>query len=217
MTNKRMKKLEPPSKAEMALMPLFPGLTLEQILVPSTAAEFSAAGAELSGCRLVGFDTESKPCFRPGQVSDGPHLIQLTTLSRAYLFQLQHAGCHALLAQLLESPSLIKVGFGLQSDRGHLLRKLGITPRGLLDMNQLFRAQGYRKEIGIKAAVALVFGQRFQKSKHVSTSNWALAELRTNQRLYAANDAYAALRVLDAMKMSMSQLPILGLEGADLV
>ncbi|MFT6917124.1 MAG: ribonuclease D [Motiliproteus sp.] len=208
MTKTPSKKREPPSKEIVASMPLFPGMTLEQIRVPSTRAGFAEALDDLSGCRFVGFDTESKPCFRPGQVSDGPHVIQLTTLKRAYIFQLRHDDCHALVARLLESPSLVKVGFGLKSDRSHLLRKLGIRPRGLLDMNLLFRAEGYRKELGIKAAIALVLGQRFQKSKHISTSNWALAELRTNQLLYAANDAYAALRLLTVMNRSESQLPI---------
>ncbi|MEH6822342.1 MAG: 3'-5' exonuclease [Motiliproteus sp.] len=206
------KKLEPPSKADIALLPPFTGLTLEQIIVPSTQAEFVAAAADLSRCRYVGFDTESKPCFRPGQISDGPHVIQLTTLKRAYIFQLQHDACHALVAELLQLPTLVKVGFGLKSDRGHLLRKLAIKPRALLDLNLLFRAEGYRKEIGVKAAIAVVLKQRFQKSKHVSTSNWALPELKSNQLLYAANDAYAALKVLEAMNKADSQLPILDQE-----
>ena len=202
------KQLEPPAKAQIALMEPFSGLGLDSIQVPTNEAEFSAAAADLSSCQFVGFDTESKPCFRPGQVSDGPHVIQLTTLDTAYIFQLHHPGCHAAMAMLLESSSIIKVGFGLKSDRRHLLRKLGIRPRALLDMDAVFRLQGYRKEMGIKAAVAVVFNQRFKKSKHVSTSNWAIHQLKPNQLLYAANDAYVALRVLAEMNIPKAELPI---------
>jgi ribonuclease D len=205
-------KLEPPSAAEIALMPPFTGLTLEQIRVPVTEVEFAAAAKALMGCRFLGFDTESKPCFRPGQTSDGPHVIQLTTSDTAYIFQPQQGVFHPLVLQLLQSSEVVKVGFGLKSDRSHLLRKLGIRPRALLDMNHLFRLEGYRKEMGVKAAVALVCQQRLQKSKHVSTSNWALAELRPNQLLYAANDAYAALKVLQGMAKAESALPIMDRE-----
>jgi ribonuclease D len=205
MTNKR----EAPSKAEIDLLQPFPGLALKNIVVPATQEQFSAALADLSRCRAVGFDTESKPCFKPGQVSDGPHVIQLTTLDTAYIFQLRHIDCHEIVTQLLESPTLVKVGFGLKSDRRHLLSRLGITPRALLDMNTLFRSEGYRKEMGVKAAIAVIFNQKFEKSKHVSTSNWALTQLKTNQLLYAANDAYAALKVLDAMNKAESELPIM--------
>jgi ribonuclease D len=44
-----------------------------------------------------------------------------------------------------------------------------------------------------------VLQQRFHKSKKTTTSNWAQAELSPTQRLYAANDAYAALRVYQTL------------------
>ncbi len=207
------KEREAPSKTEIALLEPFVGLALENIVIPTTAAQYAAAAKDLCRCRFVGFDTESKPCFRPGEISDGPHVIQLTTLTTAYIFQLHREDGDGIVAQLLESDTLVKVGFGLKSDRRHLLRKLQIKPRALLDMNALFRAEGYRKEMGIKAAIAVVFKQRLQKSKRVSTSNWAQTELKPNQLLYAANDAYAALKVLEAMNKAEQELPIMGLRS----
>lgn len=204
------KQVQPPSKAEIALLPPFAGLPLSRIRVPVTAAQCADAAADLSDCQFIGFDTESKPCFKPGEVSEGPHVVQLTTLETAYIFQLHRTACHPVVTQLLESTRLVKVGFGLKSDRRHLLRKLGIRLGAVLDMNTVFRADRYRKEIGVKAAIAVVFRQRFQKSKRVSTSNWALAELKTSQLLYAANDAYAAVKVLEAMDKELAGLPISG-------
>jgi ribonuclease D len=46
---------------------------------------------------------------------------------------------------------------------------------------------------------ALLFNQRFIKSKKAATSNWANARLSEAQLVYAANDAYAAIRVWHAL------------------
>jgi ribonuclease D len=53
--------------------------------------------------------------------------------------------------------------------------------------------------MGVKGAVAVLFNQRFIKSKKASTSNWALPNLSQAQLIYAANDAYAAIRVFHAL------------------
>jgi len=51
----------------------------------------------------------------------------------------------------------------------------------------------------VKAAVAVLFKQRFAKSKKAATSNWAAPNLTESQLIYAANDAYAAIRVYEAL------------------
>jgi ribonuclease D len=56
--------------------------------------------------------------------------------------------------------------------------------------------------MGVKAAVAVLFHQRFQKSKKAATSNWANAVLSESQLVYAANDAYAAMRVWEKLAES---------------
>jgi ribonuclease D len=56
--------------------------------------------------------------------------------------------------------------------------------------------------MGVKGAVAVLFNQRFIKSKKAATSNWANAQLTEAQLTYAANDAYAAVRVYNALGLS---------------
>jgi len=51
----------------------------------------------------------------------------------------------------------------------------------------------------VKSAVALVLNRNFQKSKQVTTSNWAVQQLSPRQACCAANDAYAALQVWNAL------------------
>jgi ribonuclease D len=205
---KKSDEIEAPAKAEIALLEPFAGLTLAQIIVPETTAEFEAATADLMRCRFVGFDTESRPTFQKGETSAGPHIVQLTTLEHAYIFQLYREESHRFLTAIIESTHSVKVGFGLKSDKSHLRRKLGITPKAILDMDKVFRQEGYRKELGVKAAVAILFQQKFQKSKSATMSNWGARVLKDNQLLYAANDAYAALKVLSVMNKDESELPI---------
>ena len=72
----------------------------------------------------------------------------------------------------------------------------------------MFRRQGYQRTIGIKSAVAILFKQRFVKSKRITTSNWAQHPLEPRQLLYAANDAWVALQVLHALGLPEHQLPV---------
>jgi ribonuclease D len=96
-------------------------------------------------------------------------------------------------------PGIIKAGFGLGDDRKRIMHKLGVDIVEMLELNTVFRERGYRKDMGVKGAVAVLFDKRFIKSKKAATSNWANAVLSEAQLIYAANDAYAAFRVWQAL------------------
>lgn len=200
----------PPDKSEIQLLPPFEGLPLEAVQVPQSSEQLQAAWNDLSQRRFVGFDTESKPTFQRGEVSAGPDVVQFATLESAYVFQLRHPECHDLVRNLLAAPALVKVGFGLASDHTQLYRRLGARVTPVLDLDVLFHKRGYPRTIGVKGAIAVVSQQCFTKSKHVTTSNWSLPDLQPRQLLYAANDAHAALRVLAALALPESELPIVG-------
>lgn len=188
-------RLHAPTKEETALLPPFAGLALDRIEVPESAAQCAAAAEAILAAGVAGFDTEAKPTHVAGEVSDGPHVLQFALPDRAFIFQPQRSDCAAALAMLLESPLLLKVGFGLQSDRSQIQSRLGLSLQAVLDLDTVFRQLGYPKSMGVRAAVGAVLGQRFHKSKKITTSNWAVRHLDERQLLYAANDAYAALCV----------------------
>jgi ribonuclease D len=94
---------------------------------------------------------------------------------------------------------VVKVGFDLRQDLSQLRQRLGIDAAPLLDLTLHFHRLGYPRTLGIKSAVAIVFGQRFVKSKKLTTTNWANERLAPNQLVYAANDAYVALQVWRAV------------------
>ena len=190
-----------PDKEAIALLPPFERLGLDRITLVSSAKQAQQAHDALISARAWGFDTESKPTFKVGETSDGPHVLQLSTAERAWVFQLHDLECRAVAADLLARPGIVKAGFGLGDDRKRILQKFGVEPADVLELNTIFKAQGYRKEMGVKGAVAVLFKQRFQKSKKAATSNWAVERLSESQLIYAANDAYAAYRVWEALAL----------------
>ncbi|MBC7917339.1 MAG: 3'-5' exonuclease domain-containing protein 2 [Rhodoferax sp.] len=188
-----------PDKEAIALLPPFERVGLDRITLVNTGEQAVRAKTELVRTQAWGFDTESKPTFKVGEESDGPHILQLSTLERAWVFQLHEPACRAVAAELLALGGIAKAGFGLGDDKKRIIHKLGIEPQGILELNTIFRERGYRKDMGVKGAVAVLFNQRFIKSKKAATSNWANPRLTESQLVYAANDAYAAVRVFHAL------------------
>ena len=190
-----------PDKDAIALLPPFERLGLDRITLVTTGQQARSAWDALMQSSAWGFDTESKPTFKVGEKSNGPHILQLSTSERAWVFQLHDPECSTVAAQLLACSGMVKAGFGLGDDRKRIVHKLGIEPQGILELNSIFRERGYRKDMGVKGAVAVLFNQRFIKSKKAATSNWANTHLSEAQLVYAANDAYAAIRVWQALEL----------------
>jgi ribonuclease D len=191
-----------PDKEAIALLPEFPRLGLDRISLVDNGVQAREACAALTDHPAWGFDTESKPTFFKDQVSDGPHIVQLSTLQHAWVFQLHDSACRELVAGLLAHADHTKAGFGLGDDTKRIKAKLAVEPASVLELNHVFRERGYRKDMGVKGAIAVLFNQRFIKSKKAATSNWANPRLTESQLVYAANDAYAAARVFEALKLS---------------
>ena len=177
-----------------ALLPPYNGITLADVRMVKSDQDAAAALAALSSMDVLGFDTESKPTFLKGEQSTGPHLVQLATDEVAYLFQIGATPALGVLKAVLESKTILKVGFGLKDDILRLQSKLGIQTHNVLDLSNALR-KGERNSLGAKTAVARFFGQKLQKSKKITTTNWSLPRLSDKQILYAADDAHVALRV----------------------
>lgn len=195
-----------PQLTNLEALPRYAGLAPERIFIPATRNALDQALSKISTFKYVGFDTESKPTFRVGEVSTGPHLIQIATPEAAYLFQVGVEGCVDAVKAVLESNRIMKVGFGLSSDRSRLCSRLDVELRQFIDLGTTLRYQGKKGQVGLRGAVAAVLGTRVSKSRSVSTSNWANRTLTGAQRNYAANDAYAALEVFLALGEAPEQL-----------
>lgn len=176
-------------------MPPYPALPAGRIHMLKTAAQFEFAAAALREAVHVGFDTESKPTFVAGAPQTGPQVIQFATLTDAFIVQTATPGVLDFLRPMIESDEIVRVGFGLASDRPQIQRRLGLVLGPSIDVSHLVKRLGFKDAVGLKAAVAIVLGQRFAKSRKATTSNWANATLTPQQIQYAAHDAHASLRV----------------------
>ena len=187
-----------PDKMQIMQFPKFKNLPLDHIVVIQNLAQCHAIADELYNCPVLGFDTESKPTFSKGEVSTGPHLIQFASTEKAYLFQVSN-DIMQFLKPIFENKQQIKTGFGLKNDM-HLFRKRGILLHNVVELSKCFSSFGLKNPVGIKNAIAFLFGQNFPKSRSVSTSNWARKTLTQQQIEYAAADAYAALLVYQELQ-----------------
>jgi ribonuclease D len=180
------------------LLPPYDGISLANVRLVRTADDAAQALADLSSRDVIGFDTESKPTFRKGEESTGPHLLQFATDETAYLFQSGRPELPAPLLDalrgVLESPAVLKVGFGLTDDLRRIRSKFGIEPANVLDLSTALRIDK-KHTLGAKTAVARYFGKTLQKSRRITTTNWSLPNLTDKQIQYAADDAHVALLV----------------------
>lgn len=181
-----------PTKEQIRDLPLFTGISLDNIVVVQEREGAEKAIRELKEAPCLGFDTESKPCFRKGELNKGPHLIQLANESKAFLFPTRFLPIIAALGTILCDPDIKKVGFGLADDQKILQRRFAINLLNTQDLSVTLKDYfGLKQRVGIKAAIAMVFKQRLAKG--AQTSNWASFPLQEHQLRYAANDAYASL------------------------
>ncbi len=184
-----MEALQPtilPSKEQIQAFPVFQNLPMQQIQLIHSLEQCLAVEQELKSCALFGFDSESKPTFKVGEISTGPHLFQM------------NPAIWAFLAPIFANRDQIKVGFGLKND-AHLFRKRGIELNSVIELSKCFGHFGLKNPVGLKNAIALLFGLNFPKSKRISTSNWASKNLSAAQIDYAAADAYAPVLVFEEL------------------
>ena len=76
----------------------FPGRIL---VIDSVGAEFNRAIVYLRSQKVIGFDTETRPCFSANQPRYGVSLLQLSGPEKAYLFRVNKIGMHKRLCSLL--------------------------------------------------------------------------------------------------------------------
>ena len=109
------------SKEQVAELPLeiFAGKTV----VVDHESKVEKAIAELLKHSKIGFDTETKPAFKRGQVHNVA-LMQLYTIDVCYLFRLNKIGYPDELDEIICNPDIKKIGLSLRDDFAALRFKL---------------------------------------------------------------------------------------------
>jgi ribonuclease D len=197
--------MQRPTKDQIRELPLYIGLDLLDIKIIENELDAADALKALENEDCLGFDTESKPVFRKGEVSPGPTLIQLATESKAFLFPTRFPFAVSSAGKILSNPNIKKVGFGLSGDNKELRTKLNINIVNTEDLSvKLKHLAGEKNSIGARAAVAMVLKARLGKG--AQKSNWGAYPLKNNQILYAANDAHSAMCIEKKLETAQSKL-----------
>lgn len=153
--------------------------------------------------QFVGFDTETKPSFKKGSGGNSPALIQLATMTKAYLFRLRWKGMDSndslmteSLQCLLSDPSIIKVGSGIHADvktlNHHYGRKFCGENSSYFDLIPLARNRWPKlARCGLRNLTATVLHHNLSKAQQME--NWEMDVLTPAMIEYAAADAFVAL------------------------
>lgn len=156
-------------------------------VVDSKDSLYQEAINYLSQQRVIGFDTETKPCFKPGHEPNRTAILQLSGKGKAYIFRLKHLGLPASLAAILSAPEIIKAGAAVHDDIRGLQFYRRFQYGGFIDLQKIVPDYGI-EEKSVKKMAALILGVRVSKSQQLS--NWEAEELTNAQLHYAALDAW---------------------------
>ena len=171
----------------------FPG----KIYVILSALEAEKAVDFLLRQPILGLDTETRPSFEKGK-QYRCSLLQVSTSSSCFLFRLNHIGMCPAVKRLLSDKTVKKVGLAWNNDLLSL-RQLGdFEPGSFIDLQTTVREIGIEDQSLVKI-YANLFGERISKTDRLS--NWERDVLKDSQKVYAAIDAWACIRIYEEVML----------------
>jgi ribonuclease D len=145
----------------------------------------------LKQSHVLGFDTETKPAFKKG-VHNKVAVLQFSTGSHAFLFQIHKIGLPDGLKDILTDKDIIKPGIALHDDIKALQKLHHFEPSGFLELQSFVKDYGIENS-GLKKLAAIVLNIRISKSQRLT--NWENDELTEAQQRYAATDAWVCFEI----------------------
>lgn len=190
-----------PQEIEKLEYASFPG---KMYVIDSVGAEFNRAITYLRSQKIIGFDTETRPCFSQNQPRYGVALLQLSGPEKAFLFRINKIGMHRRLCNLLANPKIIKVGAAVHDDIRGLQKYHEFKPASFVDLQKIVWEWGI-KDKAVKKMAAIILGFRISKTQQLS--NWEADMLSESQCKYAATDAWVCREMyLKLMKSEKNPL-----------
>lgn len=177
-------------------------------VIDSVGAEFNRAISYLRSQKIIGFDTETRPCFSPSQPRYGVALLQLSGAEKAFLFRINKMGMHKRLCNVLADNKIIKVGAAVHDDIRGLQKHRDFYPASFVDLQKIVWEWGIRDK-SVKKMAAIILGCRISKTQQLS--NWETDILSESQCKYAATDAWVC-REMYLKLMRSEKSPLLGQE-----
>lgn len=166
-----------------------------EIRIVDHERDIAEACKALASEPVIGFDTETRPSFRPG-VTFRVSLLQLSTPTVCFLFRLNRIPLGRPILRLLEDPKIRKIGADVAGDLRSLRQIRHFRDAGFVDLQAIAPQWGI-EEKSLRKLSAIVLGQRVSKAQRLS--NWEAATLTDKQKLYAATDAWVCTAIYDKL------------------
>ncbi len=157
------------------------------VLLVAAAPDLQRAMQDIGQESVVGFDTETRPAFRPGE-SYLPSVVQFATAGAVYLLQVQQQDYSAEIREIFSSARVIKAGVSVTDDLRNLKKLFEFEERAVVDLGKVAKRHGL-KQTGVRNLAGIFLGTRIPKG--AKTTNWAAPRLTPQQIAYAATDAWA--------------------------
>lgn len=160
-----------------------------------TDAKLADVSERMLAAGAFGFDTETRPSFRKGEVY-GTALLQLATDDDAYLIRLQKISRFDVLKTIFENTAVLKTGVAIRDDLKKLKQGFPFTPENFTELQDLAKTKGLQN-FGLQGMTEEVLNARL--SKKAKITNWEAAVLTPDQVMYAATDAWVGLKLYRAI------------------
>jgi len=170
----------------------FPG----KIHLINSDQELQAVAPAMLEAKEFGFDTETRPAFKKGEVYQVA-MLQLATETDAYVIRLMRLKSFELFKSIFENPDVLKVGAAIHDDLKQLQKRFQFTPKNFVELQSVAKAKGL-ENMGLKGMTEEVLGATITKGP--KTTNWEAHELTDRQILYAATDAWIGLKIYNKLK-----------------
>ena len=144
---------------------------------------------------LLGFDTETRPSFIKGRLNKVA-LLQVCNGELCFLFRLNRIDLPKCLIKLLEDKKITKVGLSWHDDLRALNLRKPFRAGSFIDLQDIAGQMGIVDQ-SLQKLYANIFGEKISKGQRLS--NWEADNLSEAQKLYAATDAWACIRLYKEM------------------
>ena len=162
-----------------------------KVSVITEADKLAKVKLEIEKHEIVGFDTETRPSFKRGQIYKVA-LLQLAVPNKVFLIRLHHTGLPNEITSIFENRGIIKAGVAIHDDIKSLQKVNRFRPESFVELATLARTSGLQVE-SVKKLAGLLLGIRISKS--AQTSNWEAPTLTEKQIDYAATDAWVCREI----------------------
>jgi len=162
-----------------------------EIILVDDDAKLQVAVDYLNNCKIIGFDTETRPSFKKGERHQVA-LLQLATNEKAFLFRLDKIGLPDSIIQILADTNIIKTGVAIHDDIRALNSHTEFKPGAFIELQTFVNDFGI-DDNGLKKLTCNLLG--FRISKKARLSNWEDEVYTDEQKDYAATDAWVSYEI----------------------